>query len=232
MQIPTGSKALTKKTDEVIQFLEACSPEERLEVFRYLRKSIPIHVIEAKLNTTAEIILEAIDRSNDITLRGVRGIITEVAFLIDVLTKLDGWKIIEIEGEAPYDFLIEDAVGPVNIQVKMQRRQAGSPLVRKEKFVVEVQRTRTGEDPVTGQPTRPYRFGQFDILAVSMQPSTNEWNNFMYTVGTWLLPRTNSPELIEVMQPIPREANEDWTDNLDTAIQWFRSGSTRTIGPF
>jgi hypothetical protein len=220
------------KRDEVIQLLEQCSPEERLEVFRYLRKSIPIHAIEAKLNTSAEIILEAIDRSKDITLRGVRGIITEVAFLIDVLTKLDGWKVIEIEGEAPYDFLIEDNVGPVNIQVKMQRKQTGKPLLRKDKFVVEVQRTRTGLDSVTGQPTRPYRFGEFDILAVSMQPSTNEWSNFVYTVGAWLRPRTNTPELIEVMQPIPAEANEDWTGDLNTAIEWFRSGTTKTIAPF
>ena len=229
--MPTDSKTLTTKTDEVIQFLEGCSPQERLEVFRYLRKSIPIHAIEAKLNTTAEIILEAIDRSSDITLRGVRGIITEVAFLIEILAKLEGWNVVEIEGEAPYDFLIEDGIGPVNIQVKMQRKQTGKPLVRKNKFVAEVQRTRTGEDP-TGQPTRPYRFGQFDILAVSMQPSTNEWNSFMYTVGAWLLPRTNTPELVEVMQPIPIEANEDWTDDLDTAIEWFRSGTKKTIAPF
>jgi hypothetical protein len=165
------SNTLTKKTDEIIQFLEACSPEERLEVFRYLRKSIPIHAIEAKLNTTAEIILEAIDRSGDITLRGVRGIITEVAFLIEILAKLEGWNVVEIAGEAPYDFLIEDGLGPVNIQVKMQRKQAGAPLLRRGKFVAEAQRTRTGVDTVTGQPTRPYRFGEFDILAVSMQPS-------------------------------------------------------------
>jgi hypothetical protein len=220
------------KRDEVIQLLEQCSPEERLEVFRYLRKSIPIHAIEAKLNTTAEIILEAIDRSNDITLRGVRGIISEVAFLIEVLAKFEGWKVIENVGDAPYDFLIEDGVGPVNIQVKMQRKQAGNPLIRKGKFVVEVQRTRTGVNSVTGRPTRPYRFGEFDILAVSMQPSSNEWNEFVYTVGAWLLPRAKDSELIQVMQPIPTEANEDWTDDLNTAIEWFRSGTTKTIAPF
>jgi len=220
------------KRDEVIQLLEQCSPEERLEVFRYLRKSIPIHPIEGKLNTTAEIILEAIDRSNDLTLRGVRGIIAEVAFLIDVLAKLEGWKVIENIGDAPYDFLIEDGVGPVNIQVKMQRKQAGNPLVRQGKFVVEVQRTRTGVNSVTGQPTRPYRFGEFDLLAVSMQPSSNEWNNFFYTVGAWLLPRAEASELIQVMQPIPTEANEDWTDDLSTAIGWFRSGTRKTISPF
>lgn len=220
------------KRDEVIQLLEQCSPEERLEVFRYLRKSIPIHPIEEKLNTTAEIILEAIDRSNDLTLRGVRGIIAEVAFLIDVLAKLEGWKVIENIGDAPYDFLIEDGVGPVNIQVKMQRKQAGYPLVRQGKFVVEVQRTRTGVNSATGQPTRPYRFGEFDLLAVSMQPSSNEWNKFVYTVGAWLLPRAEAPELIQVMQPIPTAANEDWTDDLNTAIEWFRSGTRKTVSPF
>lgn len=97
-------------------------------------------------------------------------------------------------------------------------------MIRKDKFVVEVQRTRTGADKATGEPTRPYRFGEFDILAVSMQPSTNEWNSFVYTVGAWLLPRAKTPELIEVMQPIPVEANEDWTNDLNTAIDWFRSG--------
>ena len=33
---------------------------------------------------------------------------------------------------------------------------------------------------MTGLATRPYRFGEFDILAVSMHPSTNDWNRFMY----------------------------------------------------
>jgi hypothetical protein len=222
---------MTKK-DEVIQLLEACTEEERLEIFQYLRKTIPIHAIEAKLNTQAEVILEAIDRAGDLTLRGIRGIIAEAAFLVEILGKLKGWKDVTPLGDAAYDFLIEDALGRISIQVKMQRKERGEPKVKKGKYVVETQRTRSGKDSATGLATRPYRFGEFDILAVSMHPSTNDWNTFMYSVGSWLRPRPLTPELLEVFQPIPQAANEDWTDDLPTCIEWLRSGTKKTIAPF
>lgn len=222
---------MTKK-DEVILLLESCSDEERLQVFQYLRKTISIHPIEAKLNAQAEVILEAIDRASDLTLRGIRGIIAEAAFLVEVIGKLDGWKDITPPGDAAYDFLIEDAIGPVSIQVKMQRKERGEPKLRNGKYVVETQRTRGGKDHVTGLATRPYRFGEFDILAVSMHPSTNDWNIFRYTVGTWLRPRPSTPNLLEVMQPLSQTINEDWIDNLATCIEWFRSGTKRTIAGF
>ena len=221
---------MTKK-DEILKLLEQCSSEERREIFQYLRKEFPIHPIEADLNAQAEVILEAMARSSDLTMRGIRGIIAEAAFLVDILQKLKGWKILDIEGDAPYDFLIEDLAGPVRIQVKMQRRTKGVPLVRAGKFVVETQRTRSGTDAAGGA-TRPYRFNEFDILAVSLHPSTNEWSNFIYTVGSWLRPRTNDASLLEVFQPIPESANEDWTDSLETSIAWFRSGTSKTIASF
>jgi len=221
---------MTKKED-VLVLLEQCSVEERREIFNHLRKEFPIHPLETDLNTQAEVILEAMARSSDLTMRGIRGIIAEAAFLVDVLQPLQGWRIREIEGDAPYDFLIEDSTSPVKIQVKMQRRQKGIPLIRSEKFVVETQRTRTGTDP-EGAATRPYRFGDFDILAVSLHPSTNEWTHFVYTVGNWLRPRAANASLMEVFQPIPRQPNEDWTDSLETCIDWFRSGIKKTIASF
>lgn len=222
---------MTKK-EEVIRLLEACTDEERLHIFQYLRKTIPIHAIEAKLNTQAEVILEAIDRASDLTLRGIRGIIAEAAFLVEVLGKLAGWKDVTPPGDAAYDFVIEDSLGRISIQVKMQRKERGEPKVRKGKYVVETQRTRGGKDSVTGMATRPYRFGEFDILAVSMHPSTNDWHTFMYSVGSWLRPRPLAPELLEVFQPIPQTANEDWTDDLSTSIEWLRSGIKKTIASF
>src|SRR5437588_5432817 len=221
---------MTRKED-VLQLLEQCSLEERREIFQHLRKEFPIHQLEADLNSQAEVILEAMARSSDLTMRGIRGIIAEAAFLVDILQKLDGWRVLEIEGDAPYDFLIEDSAGPVRIQVKMQRRTKGFPLVRAGKFVVETQRTRTGTD-ATGGATRPYHFGEFDILAVSLHPSTNEWSNFTYTVGSWLRPRAHNANLLEVFQPIPEKPNEDWTDSLETSIAWFRSGTKKTIASF
>lgn len=221
---------MTRK-DEVMALLEQCSQEERREIFNHLRKEFQIHPLETDLNTQAEVILEAMARSSDLTMRGIRGIIAEAAFLVDVLQSLEGWKIVEIEGDAPYDFLIEDASGPVSIQVKMQRRERGIPLVKADKFVVETQRTRTGRD-AAGAATRPYRFGEFDILAVSLHPSTNNWTDFVYTVGAWLRPRPGDATLLEVFQPISREPNEDWTDSLETCVAWLRSGTRRTIASF
>ncbi len=217
--------------DEILRLLEQCSPAERYEIFRQLRQEFPIHPLEADLNTQAEVILEAMARSSDLTMRGIRGIIAEAAFLVDVLQRLEGWRIAEIAGDAAYDFLIEDAIGPVSIQVKMQRRQQSIPLVRNGKFVVETQRTRTGKD-AAGAATRPYRFGEFDILAVSLHPSTNDWNRFAYTVGRWLRPRAGDKTLLEVFQPISQNPDEDWTDNLEECIKRFRSGDNRTIAAF
>src|SRR5205807_9043424 len=142
-----------------------------------------------------------------------------------------GWKTVQIVGDASYDFLIADNVGQVSIQVKMQRREKGVPLVRAGKFVVETQRTRTGKDAAGGA-TRPYRFGEFDLLAVSLHPSTNDWTRFLYTVGAWMRPRASDANLLEVLQPIPPYPNDDWTDQLETCIEWLRSGARRTIESF
>src|SRR6266404_4652755 len=227
-----GAAGVMTKQDEVLKLLEECSTEERVAIFKHLRKEIPIHALEAKLNTQAEVILEAMDRASDLTMRGLRGIITEAAFLVGVLGKLDGWKVVPVVGDAAYDFLIEDSVGRLNIQVKMQRRVTGAPMKRKGKFVVETQRTRGGKDATTGEPTRPYRFGEFDILAVSLHPSTGDWMNFRYTVARWLRPRAASSDLIDVLQPVSKDVNEDWTDNLETAIKWFRKSLKKTIASF
>lgn len=149
-----------------------------------------------------------------------------------MLAKLTGWEDVTPPGDASYDFLIKDQVGLVSIQVKMQRKERGEPKIRNGKYVVETQRTRGGKNSTTGLATRPYRFGEFDILAVSMHPSSNDWNEFMYSVGAWLRPRHSDPTLLDVFQPIAIKPNEDWTDDLATCIKWLRSGARKTIAPF
>lgn len=96
-------------------------------------------------------------------------------------------------------------------------------------YVVEVQKTRGGIDPTTGQDTRPYRFGDFDILAVNLHPSTDNWKEFRYTVSNWLLPRFENETLIEKFQPVAREPNEAWTDSLGDCIEWLTAGGDRRI---
>jgi len=222
---------------EILRRLESLDENGRREVLKQLRKKIRIHALEEKWNIPAEVILEAIARSQDITQRGIRGVIAELCFMLYVLEG-DGLESESPEGDHPYDFLIPDSSGAIKVQVKLQRQEKGSPKsahqwrksLPESWFVVETQKTRTGKK-ADGTDTRPYRFGEFDILAVSMHPSTNDWKKFMFTVGSWLLPRTKEPELISVFQPVPNEPNDDWTDNFCTAIDWLREGKTRTIYP-
>lgn len=223
--------------DEVKLLLERCTEGQRREIFDHLRRHIIIHPIEAKLNTQAEVILEAIDRASDLTLRGIRGIIAEAAFAVDILGELEEWRDMTPPGDWPFDFLLEDDAGQVRVQVKMQRRVGGRPMTAKEAskilspgmFVVETQRTRGGTNRETGEDTRPYRFGEFDILAVSMHPSTNSWGSFMYTVCRWLLPRPDNPALLMKFQPVSPSTNDDWTDDFLTCVSWFRSEDVKRI---
>jgi hypothetical protein len=225
--------------EQIRQLLRICTKQQRHEIFEYLRKEFAIHPIESELNVQAEVILEAIHRSSDLTQRGVRGVIAEAAFHMNVLSNLDTdvWAISSREGDAPYDFLLADGSGEIRIQLKMQRKKDQRPMMAcegytrlpKDMFVVETQRTRGGTDPRTKEDTRPYRFREFDILAVSMHPSTNDWTAFMYTVAGWLLPRPENKRLLLKFQPVAAAPNTDWTDSLETCILWLRSGKRRRI---
>ena len=225
------------RVNEIERLLKACTEVQRREIFDYLRREFPIHPLEAKLNTQAEVILEAIDRASDLTLRGIRGVIAEASFKLNVVTSLRGWRNETLEGDFPFDFLLRDSRGAVRIQVKMQRLKDHRPMMASQgyrylpadMYVVETQRTRGGVDPQTKQQTRPYRFGEFDILAVSMHPSTNSWSTFMYTVSDWLIPRPEDASLMLKFQPVAKIPNLNWTDNFNQCVRWFRSGEKKQI---
>lgn len=223
----------SSEIEEIKQILAAYSESQQRLIFDYLRSKFPIHPLEKKLNTTAEIILEAISRGSDLTLRGIRGIIAEAVFEQEVVANLKTWRNITPKGEDnSYDFLITDGQSNVSIQVKMQRLEKGVPKTSKTgKFIVETQRTRTGTDKKTKQKTRPYRFGEFDILAVSLHPSTNNWKDFVYTVGDWLIPSPGHSHIIRTMQPVSKTSNSDWTNNLIQCIEWFHSKQGKSISP-
>lgn len=206
-------------------------------MFLRLRQEFPIHKIETDLNVKAEVILDAISQASDLTLRGIRGIIAESSFFYNVVRNLDGWEFVPPSGNQPYDCTIRDTTGPVRIQVKMQRLKAHKPMMaseaarrfRTDMYAVETQRTRSGKG-ARGEDTRPYRFDEFDILAVSFQPSTGAWDRFLYTVARWLLPQAGHADLMNKFQPVPVRPNDDWTDDLLEAVRWFRSDLNKTIG--
>ncbi len=221
------------KIQEIHRILTGTSKEERMRIFDQLRGEFPIHGLEKEWNTSADLILEAISRATDLTKRGIRGVIAEAAFDQSVVHQLrdHGWMNETPAGNHPFDFLLVDTVGAVKIQVKMQRLEKKVPKLwtpASQFFVVETQKTRSGKDN-SGKSTRPYRFGEFDILAVSMHPSCSDWSKFRFTVASWLLPRSEDKGLIRVYQPVPDTANADWCDDLQTAVGWFRQQIKKTM---
>ncbi|HMH19951.1 MAG TPA: hypothetical protein VK572_17580 [Burkholderiales bacterium] len=225
---------MTKDTLQAIRAaLAAVSSDDRRRVFQDLRKEFPIHDLERKWNAPSEVVLEAIARATDLTQRGLRGVIAEAAFAQTVVVPLlpAGWTDDTPAGDIPFDFRLNDKLGTVKVQVKNQRNEKQAPKLWKKQpgvYVAETQKTRSGKDKA-GNETRPYRFGEFDILAVCLHPSTNDWSRFVYTVGDWLLPREKDNKLISVFQPVDPKAGADWTTNFITAVSWYRSGRKRTI---
>lgn len=122
---------------------------------------------------------------------------------------------------------MRDAKGDVTVQVKLQRSERGSPVVKtgarygfnNDVFVVETQKTRTG---LSGdEKTRPYRYGEFDIIAVATQPSTGRWDGFMYSLGRWML-EGKGPNEMATLQPVSMEPSAFWTDSFEEVVAWFR----------
>lgn len=228
------------RSEQVVELVRAAEPPVRNEILRRLRVEYPIHPIEARWNVSAEAILEAISNASDLTQRGIRGVIAEAVFVTTVLPRYPRFTPREVVGDHAYDAMFADDVGDVRIQVKLQRRASGEPMLWKPKrgqvsqaphgvFVAETQRTRGGTDRETGKATRPYRFGEFDILAVCMQPSTGKWDRLMYTVASWLLPRIDNPELLDVYQPVSPKPDEFWTDDLAECVGWLRSALPKRL---
>lgn len=236
--------------EDIQRLLELCDKEQRQQIFRQLRQEFSIHALEEEFHAPAELILEAISRSPDISKRGVRGLIAEAAFEIYIIQTLTGWTALPVPNNSSYDFLLNDDIGDVRVQIKTQRRTSQGSAILKEAgttyrpmtareasrrlpqnmYVVETQRTRTGKTASGGQ-TRPYRFDEFDILAVSMYPSTNDWSEFLYTVAHWLLPRSEDNRLLQVFQPVAFAPNDIWTDHFEICVAWLRSGVKKKVLP-
>lgn len=67
--MPQIGPSIMADIEQIKHLLSLCSPVQRQEIFQYLREEFPIHPLDVELNTEAEIILEAIQRSGGLTLR-------------------------------------------------------------------------------------------------------------------------------------------------------------------
>lgn len=229
------------------------SEAERRQALAYLRNLLPRHAVEEQLMISSDGILHALGRAGDFTVRMIRGVFAEAAFASDVLpTLVPVWRELSLgAGDPPYDFLLTDqdsslmssvepavAFARVRVQVKMQRSKGRKPLLASETwrsmvkwpsshYVVEVQKSRKGEKH--GEHTRPYRFGEFDILAVSLGPSQGRWSAFVYTVERWLLPDPLNPSQLLKYQPVSPVDDDSWTNDYTRAASWLRSGIDKRI---
>lgn len=231
---------MSDSLENLKRLVTECSAEEQSALLDYLKARLPQHPLEKEWGVGADVILSAISRSSDLTRRGVRGIIAEAVFERNTLADLNGWDVVRFTDDRPYDFLIRSRGSnpkEVRIQVKLQRMKAQQPMLASEAnrhypndmYVVEVQKTRGGIDLQTNEDTRPYRFGEFDVLAVNMHPSTLDWNRFLFTVSDWLIPRSPNAALIEIFQPVSRTPNDCWTDILATCLDWLAAGHQKKI---
>jgi hypothetical protein len=251
-----GDRRMNESLQKIETIIAACSVEERKTIRRYIQSIAP-HPLEKEWGVDAETVLNAIGRSSDLTKRGVRGIIAEAVFETDVMPTIEssGWRSRPFDAsdkDLPYDVHLENDSRTVRIQIKLQRLEKGRPKLYYPKhytrdvlYVVEVQKTRSGkkttlqklqgtdtqlqaEKSVTIQ-TRPYRFGDFDILAVNMHPSSGDWKDFRYTLASWLLPRQKDHSLIEIFQPVSKIPNKAWTEDLATCLTWLEENAEQRV---
>jgi len=231
---------MSDRLGDLRAYLQTCTPQEREELQRALGLDVaPRHQLERDWNISATDILDAIASGSDLIQRGIRGVIADKAFYRYVLPALvdDGWQNEPIVGDRPYDAALRRGELRITIQVKMQRKAAGVPMTAKSRlypngdrfWVVETQKTRAGVDS-QGDSTRPYRFGEFDILAVNLHPSCGDWSRFVYTVARWLVPDPTTPLNIYKYQPVPQGDSEDWTPDFGRCVEWLISRRPHEIG--
>jgi len=239
--------------EELRQLIGQLGEDQLKGLKEHILKLSP-HPLEVEWGVDAETILTAIERSSDLTRRGVRGIIAEAVFERFIVTELArfGWERIVVPKDRPYDSHLQSAGLSARIQIKLQRSEKSLPKLyypnrfgAETYYVVEVQKTRGGKKKTgdrkkgieapddilkpAAELTRPYRFTDFDILGVNMHPSSRDWKDFRFTVAAWLLPRPGEPDKIAIFQPVARNPNNVWTNDLRQCLDWLRSGDRRSV---
>src|SRR5678809_148938 len=100
-----------KELDEIRRLLALCTDEQRRIVYSELRELIGPHPFEVKMNASADVILEALNRAQDLSIRGIRGLIGEATFVLEVAPLLPGWEDVTPPGDLPYDSALRDQTG-------------------------------------------------------------------------------------------------------------------------
>jgi hypothetical protein len=119
---------------EIEQLISLLSLGEKRQLIKRLKLEVGNHPLEKEWHTEAEVILNAISKSSDLTKRGIRGILAEASLGTYVIENLKGWKDVTPAGDQPFDYVIQDGAGIVRIQVKNQRLEKGVPKLGGKKY--------------------------------------------------------------------------------------------------
>lgn len=81
-------------------------------------------------------------------------------------------------------------------------------------------RIELGSPQREGVSTRTYSFGDFDVLAVSIQPLTRGWSDFRYSLARTLTASREHATLIARTQEVPTTRSRFWTSHLSACLDW------------
>ena len=174
------------------------------------------HPLEKAFNASARDILDAVSSGFRAQV-DVRGKLAEL-YLFRVLQFLAEQGVIsdlhwsDKDGEP--DFFVSYRGRRLSIQCENVR--AGQQYRTGENagsFKVELQKTRGGVDPKTGEKTRLYRPEEFDVVAVCLFNQTGAWA-FLYARANDLARHRKRSDRLEVMHPIPRRPSPPWYADL------------------
>jgi hypothetical protein len=174
------------------------------------------HPLETKLNASAKDILDAISSGFRAQV-DVKGKLAEL-YLFRALEDLQKQGVIsklrwsDVDGEP--DFFLCYKSRRLTLQCKNVR--SGKQRCRGAEigsFRVELQKTRGGIDPRTGETTRLYRPDEFDVVAVCLFNQKGVWE-YVSAAAKDLTRRRKEPDRLEVMHPIPQPTVPPWHNDL------------------
>ena len=179
------------------------------------------HPLEELLNAPAEDILDAINSGFRAQV-DVKGKLAEL-YLCRRLEALQEQGIIselrwsDKDGEP--DFFLSYKERPLTVQCKNVR--SGKEQCRGGKtgsFRVELQKTRGGVDPKTGEKTRLYRPDEFDVVAVCLFNQKRVWE-YVYGATRDLAHHRQQTDRLDVMHPISQPPVPPWHTDLLTVLE-------------
>jgi hypothetical protein len=213
---------MRKSVNVIKQLLEECSDQDRDE-----------------WKSHAQTILGAI-RGSHPTKRGVNGAIAAAFFENCALPAIEqhGWaRATATQTNDPSSPVIEKNGRAVHVLIAILQFEAGKPrrqlssAGREDQYVVQVQKKLSRVPVLHIEPRdngprasvfpRAYSFGDFDVLAVNMQPVTRRWTDFRYTLAAWLAPFEKDTSLIAPAQSVSLESSGIWTDRLPACLDWL-----------